>query len=164
MGRFFGEQAGRLLREKWKSVLELAEELFAMSQVRGPLVANDPLILNISADSGVSPIQIRYTGDLPPITVVHGDDTMSLTDAEDEAVNPIQPGSEPPPATASVFLGTVTGGGPGVGPYSVQLVGGSTVSVLQQQIDAAETVAAGTVVYVVLVSGIYRMQAPVWQE
>jgi hypothetical protein len=167
----FEEQSIRLLREKWRTVQELAEELFAIFQTRGdighdgsltlrPTDANPPLRI-------VQPFSpTSSTADNPGITITRGGTTTTIT-AGDVIIN------------GQSLVGGDFGGGSGGGTNLNQIVGlvntpefapfillgevvsgsGSnyqvrvfstpdtnlgTVSAIQVQIDPAETIPAGT--------------------
>lgn len=74
----FGDQASRLMRDKWESTQELAEELYAMFTSQVPLVSDVPITITPQAD-GVSPFSIQMAPENPTqgITVIRGNDPAS---------------------------------------------------------------------------------------
>jgi hypothetical protein len=180
----FGNQALRLLREKWSSPNELAEELYAILNSNVPMTLTGPVTINNSSptkpaltvrnfgqnDQGVN-IQKRpllQGPNFPPIPGitfpplgVFGDGTLgSNLGSQGQAQQQQQPGG-------GGFPGKVLSGGPGA-TYKVAVyqsgLGGkpTTVSVTQLQIDPAETIPAGTWAMVSQVGSSYYMQVPVW--
>lgn len=65
-------------------------------------------------------------------------------------------------ATPNGFIGTVVSGSGSS--YQVAISGLGTVPVTQQQIEASETIPAGTKAYVVKEGQTYKMCVPVWLQ
>jgi len=66
----FGAQVMRLLREKWKSPMALAQELYAILQDDIPLTHSGPMTLAQKTEDSASPLTIRSFGDTPAIQFV----------------------------------------------------------------------------------------------
>lgn len=64
-----GKAAERIIRTSWRSVNELAQELYAIFRGDAPIISSGPV--QLSPDPGVPAIQITQTpgDDTPPITV-----------------------------------------------------------------------------------------------
>lgn len=67
----FGSQVMRLLREKWKTPTELAQELFAVFQDGVPLTHSGGLTLRQKNGSSEAPLTIKTFGDVPAIQFVN---------------------------------------------------------------------------------------------
>jgi len=164
------DEAIRLLREKWPNASMLAEELFAILNSDLPTGIDGPLTIdNQSPDQPA--LIIRQFGDSPiDIVVQRPGQPGGLPSEEDqETVSPAEP----------TTTTTISGGGgaaPGQGVsgtgavYQVALYeqglaqdSTRTVTVTQLQIDAGDTIPAGTWVIVFGAGdGTFFMQCPVW--
>lgn len=115
----FGDQAIRLLREKWKNPVQLAEELYAMFTSSRPLTTDAPItifqsgdqpplrIVMNSPDPGVLPIQV-FRPD--PVTGVSGYDPDAPSGGVtiDGGGNPVPtPGGGNNPAGGGTDLGGI---------------------------------------------------------
>jgi hypothetical protein len=166
----FGRHAMRLMRERWSKlgVDALAEEIFV-------ILSNANLDLSHSG-----PITLTQEGDDPAIRIRSGSPFPNISIERDESVD-LEIGSEgieSPSGEAttgvgstagstsvtgtSVFMGTVVSGSEDT--YEVELQNGQSVTAIQQQITAGETIPAGTVTPIFLIGGTYMMQAPVWLD
>ncbi len=167
----FGEQALRLIREKWEPLgLDVfAEELYAiLSDPNIPLSHSAPITLSQPADSQEPAIRVLGS-DFPSIEIQRdnsievtlGADGLDLGDDGQVTANDDNGQEQQQPDTsASVFFGTVLSGS-GAN-YQVALSTGMTVDVVQQQILDDETIPSGTVAIVLLEGDTYKMQVPVW--
>lgn len=136
MPGFFGEQATRLLRERWSSAQELAEELFAMSGLGGPAETDRPLVLYRNGDEPAITIIDNSGGSSPPIRIVGGNNgtdsvdpgnyqccgggggggspTVPHQNQEDETSGPgggggdVNPAPPPGPTPRRIFTATLT--------------------------------------------------------
>lgn len=185
----FEEQSIRLLREKWKTIQELAEELFAIFQTRG-LIKHDGSLQLTPTDSEV-PLQITLpntpgeTG--PGVTITRGDTNITISP---EGVIITSGGTSTTLGSGGTDLTRIVGleDAPSQAPFVVMgyVVSGSgssyqvelftagqsigVVSVTQLLIDADEVIPEGTPVYVVgqpvtangVTTATYVMQVPVW--
>jgi hypothetical protein len=161
----------RLLRDDWtgpNGAKMLSEEIYAIMaaavasgsqtgqmNLNQPAPGTYPFVINTADNSG-----IKING--PKGSALIGPGGITLA------------GTPPAPVGAGVgagggIPGLVLGGGPGQGPYSVQLypnnlsTAGATVSCTQLQIDPAETIPPGTWTMVSLMPDhTYTMQVPVW--
>lgn len=59
----FGQQAMRLLREKWSSINMLAEEIFSIFQDDIPLSHSAPVTITVNSDE--APLTVRQFGNGP---------------------------------------------------------------------------------------------------
>ncbi len=169
----FTNQKIRLLRGiPWKNATELAEELVAMfSDNAGPVQIPEGVQLN--AANGV-PIKVKGVTDDTPIAqfqLPNGSDVnvsftggqLSFTDKATGDPVPSSGGGGSGDSTPTAFAGTVVSGSGSSYQVSILVSGASqTVSVTQRQIDASETIPAGTSALVVKDGGNYYMQVPVW--
>jgi hypothetical protein len=160
----------RLLRDDWtgpNGAKMLSEELYAIMagavakgsqtgqmNLNQPSPGTYPLVINAPDGSG---IQIKGKNGTTSIGV------GGITLAGGQPVVGAGGGA------GGGIPGLVLGGGPGQGPYSVQLypnnlsTAGATVSCTQLQIDPAETIPPGTWTMVSLMPDhTYTMQVPVW--
>lgn len=170
----FGDQTIRLLREKWRSPVQLAEELFAMFTSTGPVTIpagskvakpadGQPYLTLIGYTPGESAFDyIKPNGDPGgPVPI------SALPDPLAEVVVPTDDDSTP--SATSSFPGVVVSGGPG-DTYDVEIFENGvtqastrTVSVKQLQIHADATIPAGSSAVVHLgPDGAFFMQVPVW--
>lgn len=188
----FEEESIRLLREKWRSTQQLAEEIFAIFQTRGLLEhdgslrvtpTNDepPLQVVLPSTPGETGAGITITrGDtvinISPegITITNGDTTTTLGSGGTDLGQVV--GLEDPPSSAPfVVIGRVVSGTGAT--YQVELFSDQTASqsfgtvqVTQLQIDADEQIPANTWALVVgfpvtangVTTATYAMQVPVW--
>lgn len=74
MPGFFGEQATRLLRERWNSAQELAEELFAMSGITGPMSTDRTIVIYRNGEEPAIRIIDNSSGNSPPIQIIRRND------------------------------------------------------------------------------------------
>lgn len=156
-----GKLATHLGRENWSGAgaEALAEEIIKFAGSESPIEITEPIKITRGYEGPVFEIvdSSELTGGLSSITTRQGDvaevaaDTSGGTSASGTDVN--YPG----------LYGTVQSGGPGSGPYTVTLHGGTSVQVTQIDIDSAATVPAGAVTPVFKTNtGTYFMQVPVW--
>ncbi len=119
MSLFF-DQAPRLLREKWGSVQELAEELFAMFTSKVPLVSDVPIRFTALPD-GVPQISVARAVDdpTPAITVTRGDDPGTVISLGGLNFNP--------DGTITASGGSFPTGGIDAETYFSQGPGGTTI-------------------------------------
>lgn len=177
----------RLLRESW-SADALAEELYAMFGERVPNETGAPVKIDLPTGSTVAPIQIgNYDPNAgAPIISVRGHagelvgeigldgDGFTQTDHNGTVV-PIGSGgggSNTITYAPSMFPGQVVSGGPGTGPYVVNIYpnglasASEAVSVTQLELDASDTIPVNTWCMVVKVgpasAPLYYTQVPVW--
>jgi hypothetical protein len=176
----FGTQALRLLREKWPNATMLAEELYAIFDDTNP-TSSGPI--KIAQPAGTPPPGITpEVFDVPPwapLTFGSGPDATSFQIAPDggltissPSVDFTTPDGKPlkPMAQASTFPGQVQSGGPGQGPYTVDVYQKglgqppTSMPVTQLQIAENDTVPVGTWVLVAVTDFENFMQAPVWLD
>lgn len=169
------DQIIRLMREKWPNAQMLAEEIFSILNTWRTDGFDFPLIVN--ADGEQPAITVRNRGDEGDIALSierAGEDVGGISielDGDGEPVATLdgnvsgESGSSQTSETAErhAFTGTVQSGSGSS--YQVLLDDGTTQAVTQLQIDAAETIPAGTRAVVVKnSSGVYQMQVPIWLD
>ncbi len=170
-------EKARLLRESpWPNAQSLAEELYAMASDEARqefkngihLQTTDPDIPLVTAQvfSGEDEVPVfsfndGVTGPQTLTFSVAGSNLGGFNFNGSPVTGPESPGGggggggDP-----TTFSGTVSSGTGST--YQVLLNNGLTVEVTQLQIDASETIPAGTSVIVHKIGGTYRMQVPVW--
>lgn len=193
----FGDQAERLLRESWSDTDELAQELYAMFTDTAPLQIDSPVKISTPQGSTVPPLTLENNGispaaisfshlpvpsvsfgslpevaPLPPntITNIYGDGSGETWAAPGEL-----PATTPGTGTAiggggggGGVIGKVLSGGPGTGPYKLQVFPTGlkgkplTVNATQLSIASDASIPPGTWTILTVVSTTYYMQCPVW--
>lgn len=177
----FGTQALRLLRETWPNPTTLAQELYAIFDDTNP-VSSGPIAISPPPPPPSIPGMTPENFAFPPWT------PLTFGDGSGQTQFQVAPGggltiSSPSLSFttpdgqkqqvgggASSFPGQVQSGGPGQGPYSVNvyqegLDGPSVVmDVMQLQIDDSDSIPAGTWVIVAVTDAGSFMQVPVWLE
>lgn len=150
----FGEQVIRLRRERWRSINEFAEEMFALLNYGGPLRVGNP-------------VTFVQTGEESPVTVVNADGDTVFNFGDDGAdFGDFPPFTELPPAespddpdepdtpTSATFPGIIVSGSGDTYQVSIFEHGHTqpptqTVTVKQLQIATSWTIPAGTACHVV---------------
>jgi hypothetical protein len=175
---FFGAQSIRLIKEKWKTPMQLAEELYTM------ITSGDPV--NIPAGSTIAPPAPGQPYlNLPGYT--QGDSIMNLTrdgrpvgdiTVFGDQIQFVGPGQSPGGSQqqqggkgqgSPAFPGVIKSGGPGNSYIATIFEGGVTstsgkdVNVTQLQIDPSATLPPGLPVTVFLgADGKYWINSPIW--
>ncbi len=162
----FSGEALRLLRELWPDATELAEELYAIfSSVTLPLEHSGPVTLNNPNGAGAGVTLPGYSSGDQILSIPRADGgTITLSLGDNGLV--LDGGTLTTPASTTqqqtedkVFLGSVVSGSGST--YKVNL-GNKVVTVTQAQINADETIPAGTKALVLKSGNSYAMQVPVW--
>ena len=164
-------ELGRMLgRGPWEDNVDgFVEELVSLL----PALFKELPVAKVEAratDENPSPIKIEDAttdGQVPVFTVTRGDEVFTVTlNPETGELSGQSPPDEQPPVSSSYPGQVVSGTG---ATYSVQVYPEGlsnpsvVVSVAQLQIDAAETIPAGTWTMVTSLSdGTFVMQVPVW--
>lgn len=184
-----GKAAERIIRTQWRSVQELADELYAIFRGNAPIISSGPVLL--TPDPGVPAIQITQATSDPtppitvngkPITAGGGGGGTDLGDITWVGQNPGDgPNATPPPSDNPIVLWGLVVGKLSVNTYSVRCWAKNpdtsppiaVLSVQQGLIDADDVIPTGTPVVVVAFPGTVLgvrtivkavMQVPVFLE
>lgn len=176
----FGDQVIRLLRTKWKSPQELAEELYAMFSADIPLKIEGPV--EITTTTQEPPLTIRNYGDSPQdIRIISQNNTTGGIKMKDNNPPQFDPPSSDPGVPTQVLPGRVVSRKQQA-TYLVDLYGDGPdedpterVEVKQLQISQEDEIPADTWVLVLkqtvrdkgstnpnATKDVYSMQVPVW--
>lgn len=188
----FSYRSIRLLREKWRNVQQLAEEIYSIFNTEGTDVIRGSL--DITPTDDTTPVAVHLPSDFPDgapgFTISRGDTTISISP---EGITITAGGVTTTLGGGGTDLTTIVGleNAPDEAPFAVmgQVVSGTgdtyqvelfadaqlavsmgVVEVHQGQIDSDEQIPSGTVTpvlgYPVTAAGVttaqYVMQVPVW--
>lgn len=179
-----GDQVDRLLRRKWKSPVELSQELYAMFMAINQTAGQtQPIGFNANPNDAQPAMSFHgFASNQPFFQVRQPNGSMiAFTPSGITSDGVLIPGLEFPSPSNDGLYGQASparsqnqkpkqGGGGDAGTivsgsgtsYQVKLISGKTVSVAQGTLDPTDTIPVGTFVLVAQVSGNYYMQVPVW--
>jgi hypothetical protein len=180
----FRDQAMRLLRERWGSPNELAEEIFAILTSDVPVRIDSPVVITAEGSDRSPPLTVRNFGQddamvrferrrLPDVAISYdgGDgDGEEVTefygDGSTESIDPETGEGTPSTQGGGGLAGVVVSGSGDTYQVDTYPQGLSAPpvrrTVRQLQIAEGEAVPAGTFALVVQAGGEFYMQVPTW--